>query len=578
MPQMAHDGQKELRAARSAGLHLLLSVGAFSAAVNLLNLTGPLFMMQVYDRVLGSRSVETLAALFAVVTFLFVMMGLLDLARTRVMARLAARFHAQMEGRVFRAALQDGAATGQAAATAAGPADLDAVQRLVGSPVMLALFDLPWVPMFLAGLFIFHPLLGAMACLGGFVLVITTLLNQLMSRDPLRQAHMSSQQADRAAAMYREEGELIGALGMRGATLSRWQRQRDDVAVASMRGADRASAFTVFSRVFRLFLQSALLAAGAWLVLKGEVTPGAMIASSVLMGRTLAPIEQIVGGWPLVQRGQDGWRRLAVLLSRRPPPPARTHLPRPAARLQATNLSVVPPGADVATLRGVNFTLQPGQAMGVIGSSGAGKSTLARALTGAWTPVGGSIRLDGATLDQYDPDVLGSLIGYLPQQVTLFDGTIAENIARLSPEPDSAAIVRAATQAAAHRMILDLPQGYDTPVSQAGARLSGGQIQRVGLARALYGEPVLFVLDEPNSNIDNEGSQALNVAIRAIKARGGSVIIMAHRPAAIAECDLLLVMEQGTVRAFGPRDEVLKSTVRNAQEIRTAPVAAGGAA
>ena len=333
MARTFHDGQKELRAARSAGWHLLLSVAAFSAAVNLLNLVGPLFMMQVYDRVLGSRSVETLAALFGVVAFLFVMMGLLDLARTRVMARIAARFHAQMEGRVFRAALQDGAATGQAAATAVGPADLDAVQRLIASPVMLALFDLPWVPMFLAGLFIFHPLLGAMACLGGLVLVITTLLNQLMSRDPLRQAHMAGQQADRTAAMYREEGELIGALGMRGATQTRWQRLRDDVADATMRGADRSSGFTVFSRVFRLFLQSALLAAGAWLVLRGEVTPGAMIASSVLMGRTLAPIEQIVGGWPLVQRGQDGWRRLGELLSRRPPPRrCRFRWPRDRAR------------------------------------------------------------------------------------------------------------------------------------------------------------------------------------------------------------------------------------------------------
>ncbi|WP_299361825.1 type I secretion system permease/ATPase [uncultured Paracoccus sp.] len=578
MRQAAQDGPSELRTARRAGWHLLLSVGVFSAAVNLLNLTGPLFMMQVYDRVLGSRSVETLTALFVLVTFLFLLMGLLDLARNRVMARIAARLHDRLEGRVFQAALQEGAQTGNRAATQAGLADLDAVQRLVASPVLLALFDLPWAPMFLAGLFIFHPLLGVVACLGGTVLVIVALLNQLMVREPLQQAQIAAQQADRAATLYRDEGELVGALGMRNASYARWQRLRDGAMLHGVRGADRAATFTVFSRTFRLFLQSALLAAGAWLVLQDQITPGAMIAASILMGRALAPIEQLVGGWALVQRAQDGWRRLGVLLSRRPAPAARTPLPRPVGRLQVTNLTVVPPGSSAPTLRGVSFTLQPGQALGVIGSSGAGKSTLARALTGTWAPAAGTIRLDGATLDQYDPDVLGGLIGYLPQHVTLFDGTIADNIARLSPNPDPDAVVRAATRAAAHQMILDLPLGYDTPLSQAGARLSGGQIQRLGLARALYNDPVLFVLDEPNSNLDNEGSQALNVAIRTVKARGGSVIIMAHRPAAIAECDLLLVMEHGAVRAFGPRDEILKSTVQNAGEIRRAQGAAGGTA
>ena len=319
-----------------------------------------------------------------------------------------------------------------------------------------------------------------------------------------------------------------------------------------------------------------MLAAGAYLVLKQEITPGAMIASSILMGRALSPIEQVVGGWSLVQRALDGWDRLAGLLTRRPPPVKHTPLPRPTARLEVRNLTVVPPGQNAPTLRGVSFDLAPGQALGVIGPSGAGKSTLGRALIGAWPVAGGSIRLDGATLDQYDPDVLGSLIGYLPQQVTLFDGTIAENIARLSPQPDPAQIVAAATAAAAHRMILDLPQGYDTPVTQSGGRLSGGQIQRIGLARALYADPVIFVLDEPNSNLDNDGSTALNLAIRNIKARGGAVIIMAHRPAAITECELLLMMDQGLRRAFGPRDEVLRSLVRNAEQITKAQGLGGG--
>ncbi|ARJ69649.1 type I secretion system permease/ATPase [Paracoccus contaminans] len=576
LPPGRQDGFAELRAARGGSLGLVGAVGLFSVAVNLLNLTGPLFMMQVYDRVLGSRSVPTLAALFALVAFLFAMMGLIDLARSRVMARVAMRFQDRLQARVFQAALADGAATGQAHAAAGGLRDLESVRALIASPVLMAMFDLPWAPLFLGGLYLFHPVLGITATIGGLVLVVTTILNQILTRRPLQEAVIAGQGADRAADLYRDEGELIGALGMRHATFLRWRGARERMANATMAGTDRGATFSIFSRTFRLFLQSALLAAGAWLVLRHEVTSGAMIASSILMGRALAPIEQIVGGWQLVQRAQDGWVRLGGLLSRRPPVPQRTPLPRPAARLEVSNLSVIPPGQASPTLRGVSFSLGPGQALGVIGASGAGKSTLARALIGAWPAAGGSIRLDGATLEQYEPDVLGRLIGYLPQQVTLFDGTIAENIARLDAAPDPQAVVRAATAAAAHRMILDLPQGYDTPIAQAGARLSGGQIQRVGLARALYEEPVLFVLDEPNSNLDNEGSEALNLAIRAIKARGGAVIIMAHRPAAIAECELLLVMNQGMRQAFGPRDEVLRSTVRNAETINRAKGAGTG--
>ncbi|MDT1060295.1 type I secretion system permease/ATPase [Paracoccus sp. CPCC 101403] len=576
LPPRAEIGRRELRQARAACWRLYIFVGIFSFAVNLLMLTGPLFMLQVYDRVLASRSVETLTALFLLVMFLFVLMGLLDLARSRVMSRISARFQDLIEGRVFIAALQDGAASGQDAVTKGGMRDLEALQRLIASPVLMALFDLPWAPLFLAAVYLFHPVLGAVATVGLVVLVISTLLNQWLSRDSLQKSTLASQQAERMSDLFRDEGELIGALGMRGATFRRWQVSRDQATAAMIEGQDRATGFAVFSRTFRLFLQSALLAAGAWLVLRQAVTPGAMIASSILMGRALAPIEQVVGGWSMVQRALDGWQRLGDLLSRRPPTLPRTPLPRPQGRLEVRNLTVVPPGQTAPTLRGVSFDLAPGQALGVIGPSGAGKSTLGRALIGAWPVAAGSIRLEGATLDQYDPDVLGSLVGYLPQQVTLFDGTIAENIARLSSTPDPAAIVAAATAAAAHRMILDLPLGYDTPVTHSGGRLSGGQMQRIGLARALYADPVVFVLDEPNSNLDNDGSAALNAAIRNIKARGGAVIIMAHRPAAITECDLLLMMDQGLPRAFGPRDEVLRSMVKNAEQINRTQGMGGG--
>lgn len=569
-------GLRELRAARRGTNQLFAAVFVFSAAVNILMLTGPLFMLQVYDRVLSSRSVETLTALSVLVLFLFILMGLLDSVRQRVMQRIATRFQERVERRVFSASLEDGAAAGNDAVAKGGMRDLEAVTRFMGSPVLMALFDLPWAPLFMAAVFFFHPLLGVVAMLGGTILVVSTLLNQWSGRQPLQESANAAQRAERMSDLYRDEGELIGSLGMRNATFHRWQQARDEATDAALKGSDRTTGFSVFSKTFRLFLQSAMLAAGAWLVLQQELSPGAMIASSVLMGRALAPVEQIVGGWALVQRAQDGWQRLSRLLTRRPAQIMHTTLPRPETRLDVNQLSVIPPGQRAPTLRGVSFVVEPGQAMGVIGPSGAGKSTLARAITGTWPPAAGSIRLGGATLDQYDPDVLGGLIGYLPQQVTLFDGTIAENIARLDPRPDPQKIVEAAKAAAAHQMILDLPQGYDTVVAQSGGRLSGGQIQRIGLARALYTDPVLFVLDEPNSNLDNQGSEALNTAIREMKKRGGTVIIMAHRPAAIAECELLLVLDQGGRRAFGPRDEVLKSMVKNAEQIKSAQGAGGG--
>lgn len=565
LPQI---GLLELRAARGAGWPLLLAVGVFSAVVNVLMLTGPLFMLQVYDRVLASRSVETLAALFLLVIFLFLLMGAIDLIRSRVMLRLAARFQDRMEERVFTASLRDGAMQGDAAAaTTGGSRDLDAVQRLIGSPVMLAIFDLPWVPLFLGALFLFHPLLGVVATAGGAVLIAATILNRIFSRTPLRHAADAGAQAQQMGDLYRGHGEPIAALGMREAIFQRWRTARMDMQQAAMQAGDVSAGFSVFSRSFRLFLQSAMLAAGALLVLRHELSPGAMIASSIMMGRALAPVEQLVGGWPMVQTAQDGWNRLAALLTRQPAEPARTVLPRPEARLEVRDLSVAPPAAGQPTLRGVSFSIAPGSALGVIGPSGAGKSTLARALIGAWQAGPGSIRLGGATLDQYGADRLGGLIGYLPQQVTLFDGTIAENIARMAKTPDADRVVAAARMAAAHQMILDLPQGYDTRISAASGRLSGGQLQRIGLARALYGDPVLLVLDEPNAHLDSQGSEAVNMAIRQVKAQGGAVVIMAHRPAAISECETLLVLEGGMRRAFGPRSEVLEQMVQNSAQI-----------
>jgi ATP-binding cassette subfamily C protein len=360
---------------------------------------------------------------------------------------------------------------------------------------------------------------------------------------------------------------MVQALGMRRDAFTRWMKARSQSLGGQIATADLTGTFSTITKTIRLMLQSAMLGLGALLVLRGELTPGAMIAGSILMGRALAPVELAIGQWPLVERARKGWDNLVRLLSEIPVEPPRTQLPKPQAKLEVQQLTVAPPGEQQAALRLISFPLLPGQACGVIGPSGSGKSTLARALTGIWRPAGGKIRLDGASIDQYGPDVLGSHIGYLPQRVTLFDGTIAENIARLSPQPDAEKVVEAARQADAHDMILKLPQGYDTQVSAAGGRLSGGQMQRIGLARAMYGDPVILVLDEPNSNLDNEGSEAVNKAIRGFKERGRTVLIMAHRPAAIKECDTLLMIENGQRAAFGPKEEVLQKMVKNHQQI-----------
>ncbi|RHZ92085.1 type I secretion system permease/ATPase [Cereibacter sphaeroides] len=560
-------GLEELRAVRRSSMGALTSVFLFSIFVNLLMLTGPLYMLQVYDRVLGSRSEETLLALSLLVTFLFVAMGVLDHARARVMARVGAGFQEKLDRRVFEAAVRRlSLAPGDPSAVAA-QRDLESVQRLWASPVLIALFDIPWTPFFLAAIFVFHPYMGWLAIGGGVVLVIVTILNQRLSEGPMQKANIVALQADRFAENLKSESEVVQALGMAGNGFDRWHKARAAALDANMAAADLTGAFGTLTKTLRLFLQSAMLGLGAWLVLQQELSAGAMIAGSILMGRALAPIESAIGQWALVQRASEGWRRLGELLTRQPIEPPRIALPRPRALIEAQNLSVVPPGEAVAVLRGVSFRLDPGQALGVIGPSGSGKSTLARALIGVWRPAAGKVRLDGAALDQYDPDVLGGYIGYLPQRVTLFEGTIAENIARLRGAPDGDAVVAAARKAAAHDMIVALPAGYDTRVSALGGRLSGGQIQRIGLARAMYGNPVFLVLDEPNSNLDNEGSLALNAAIRSMKQAGGSVFIMAHRPAAIQECDLLMVMENGMRAAFGQRDAVLRDMVKNHTEI-----------
>jgi ATP-binding cassette, subfamily C, bacterial len=553
------------------------SIGLFSVFVNLLMLTGPLYMLQVYDRVLGSRSEATLVALTLVIAALFAIMGLLDHARSRVAARVGATMQSRLDETVFRAGLARAVAAGERARPASGLRDLEAVQRLFASPVLFAVFDMPWAPVFIAAIFLFHPWLGWLALAGGAVLVALTALNQFATRRPEGEAAAIGMAADSFAETARQQAEAVQALGMTGAAAGRWSRLRERAIAAQLSSSDRVGAFATTSKSFRFCLQSAMLGLGAYLVIHGQLTAGAMIAASILLGRALAPVEQAIAGWPMVLRARTGWTSLKALLATVPKTAPPTALPRPRARLRVDQVTAFPPEAQKASLQMLSFALEPGQALGVIGTSAAGKSTLARVLTGLWRPAAGTVRLDGATLDQYEPETLGRLIGYLPQDVVLFDGTVAENIARLEEAPDAALVVAAAKKAGAHEMIVGLPQGYDTPVAAGGGRLSGGQKQRIGLARAFYGDPEVLVLDEPNSNLDAAGSDALNRAVRQAKEEGKVVIIMAHRPAGIAECDLILVLEDGAPKAFGPRDEVLKAQVRNYAQLARPVPAEGGA-
>lgn len=540
----------------------------FSVFVNILMLTGPLFMLQVYDRVLGSKSEETLMALFILVAALYFLMALLDFARGRVLARIGSRIQRSVESRVLTTVIRQAHGPRNSASLRNAPRDLEAVQGFYASPALQAVLDLPFTPIFFLAIFIFHPVLGWIGLAGGGFLLALALANQLVTTRMVRRAQLNSEAAHAFANEAINGSETVRAQGMLDNMLARWKSQQAKALGASMFATDWTGSFASTTRAARLFLQSLMLGAGAYLVLRNEITAGGMIAGTILLGRALAPVEQLIGQWNLVQRFRHSWASVNRLLSETPLEQPRTKLPVPASILQVANLTIVPPGGGKPTLRNVSFRLEPGQALGVIGRSGSGKSTLARAVTGLWPPAAGEIRLGGATLDQYDPEILGQRIGYLPQSVKLFPGTVAENIARMSTEPSAEAVVAAAQQANAHEMIMQLSKGYDTQVGEGFTQLSGGQMQRIALARALYCDPVLLILDEPNSALDADGSDALNATIRTFKDSSRSVVIMTHRPTAISECDQLLLIENGVTTDYGTRDDVLARRVKNAGNIR----------
>ena len=541
-----------------------LSVALFSAVVNLLMLTGPLYMLQVYDRVLPSRSVPTLLALSAFLVVAYTFQGMLDLVRARLVVRTAALLDHHLGGEVHEAVVRLSIAKRDGGDAHSPIRDLDQVRAFLTSSGPIAIVDLPWLPVFLVVCYLIHPWVGAVASLGALVLFVTTLVTERTARGPVRAAALETSARQAVIEATRRNSESATAMGMSRALAKRWSATNGRYQRAIQSATDVVTTHTTSTRTFRLLLQSILLGVGAYLVVQNELMPGAMIAASVMMSRAMAPLETAIANWRGFVGARDSAYRLSALLTRLNMSASVTQLPPPVKSIEVGHISVAPAGSEKPVLNDIHFGLNAGDALGIIGPSGSGKTSLLRVLVGIWQPLRGAVRLDGATYDQWERDQIGRHIGYMAQTAELFDGTIAENIARMDATPDDAAVLRAAEAAGLHDLIVRLPSGYDTPIGDDGHKLSAGQRQRVALARALYGAPFLVALDEPNANLDAKGEAALEQAVQSVKRRGGIVIVVAHRPTALAGCDQVLVVGNGTQLALGPRNDILNKVVRRA--------------
>jgi len=543
---------------------LFLFAALFSLAINTLLLAPSLYMLQVFDRVLASRSEETLAVLsLAAVVALFVMM-LLDVLRARLLAAAGASLDRRLGPRVLEGLMAQSA---RLAGTGYlhGLRDVATLRAFFSGQGLMAFFDAPWLPIFLLLICLFHPILGAAAFGGAVVMVMLAFLNERLTRGPFERAQTQARQAARFIEVGTRNADVVEALGMAPALSRRWSALNEAVLREHRRANAIGAGFSGFTKFARQLIQLVMLGIGAHLVLSQHVTAGIMMAGTILLGRALAPVETLVASWRGLIEARAAWRRLRTLLSEHVQEEAGTELPAPLGALKVEQLVFRLPKVERPILRGVSFSLEAGEALGVIGPSASGKSTLARLIVGVWKPASGTVRLDGADVSAWPRERLGPYLGYLPQDVELFTGTVAQNIARLG-EPDAAAVIRAAQRAHVHELILRLPQGYDTEMGEAGAALSPGQRQRVALARALYGgpsgSPRLVVLDEPNASLDHEGDEALLRALADLKAQRATVVIVAHRPSMLRGVDKLLVMNEGTVQLFGPRAEVLARLTR----------------
>jgi ATP-binding cassette subfamily C protein len=542
-----------LRACRNA----FIGVGIMSCMINLLYLTGSIFMLEIYDRVLPSRSVPTLVGLVILAGGLYVAQGVLDLIRGRILVRIGTSLDEALSGRVFETVVRLPLIAGGRNEGLQPLRDLDNIRSFLSSMGPGAFFDLPWLPFYLAICFAFHVLIGLTALAGAIILVILTVLTEFMTRKPAREAMGLAARRNDLAAASRRNAEVLVAMGMSGRLTKRWSVANENYLTGNQRTSDVAGGLGATAKVMRMTLQSAVLGVGAYLVIHQEATAGVIIAGSILSARALAPVDLAIAHWKGFVAARQSWQRLNRLLGSLPAQGIPTRLQAPSKRLSVEGVSIVPPGEQKLIVQDVTFALEAGNGLGVIGPSGSGKSSLVRALVGVWQPARGKVRLDAAALDQWSSDVLGRHVGYLPQDVELFAGTVAQNICRFDPEPIAENIIAAAKQAGVHEMIVKMSDGYDTQVGEQGVSLSAGQAQRVALARALYGEPFLIVLDEPNSNLDTEGDEALTRAVRAARERGAIVVVVAHRPIGIEAVDMLLVLKDGRMQAFGPKDQVL---------------------
>lgn len=551
-----------LKAALRACQLGVIAVGAFTAVINILALSGSIFMLEVYNRVLPSRSLPTLAVLCALILLLLVCQGALDLIRTRLLVRMGTYLHEQICGQAFRCMVVLPVKTGPAGLRAQPVRDLDSVRSFLSGPGPGALFDLPWIPFYLTMLFMFHAYLGLVALIGAILVVLLTILTEAFSRCPLSMASGRAQERDSFAELSRRNGETIVALGMGERMAQRWRLIDHQVSSNQRRASDITQGFAAISRTLRLITQSAMLAVGAILVIQQQATGGLIVASAILAARALAPIDVAITHWRGFVSARQSWRRLSAALGAVPDQPELLALAAPKGRLSVEQITVVPPGGLMPVLHDVCFELRAGDALGVVGPSASGKSSLARALVGVWGAAKGIVRLDGAGLDQWPAEDLGVHVGYLAQQVELFEGSIADNICRFDPAAHADDIRKAAEAADVHELIISLPDGYQTRVGAATAALSQGQLQRVALARALYREPFLVVLDEPNASLDTAGEEALSHAIRGIRERGGIAVVISHRQSALVSVSHILLMGGGRVQRFGLRDDVIRPKPR----------------
>lgn len=551
-----------------------MAVAGFSGLINILMLSGSLFMLQVYDRVLPSRSVPTLVALIVMVAILYLFQGVLEAVRARVLARVGAGIDEIISGRVFGCLIRLPLRTRDRGEGLQALRDLDQVSGFLSGAGPAALFDLPWIPLYIGICFLFHPWIGVAALAGAVLLIALTVATDRLVRGPTKAMSGHSTRRSAIAQASARNAEVLTAMGMGERMAMRWSQANGDFREAQERASDVTSGFGSVSRILRMMLQSMVLALGAYLVIHQQATPGIIIAGSILTSRALAPIELAIAHWKGFLNARQSWRRLDELFAAMPVGENAMELPAPTGDLTVEGVSVVAPGDRRLLVQDIDFSLQAGSGMGVIGPSGSGKSSLARALVGVWPLMRGKVRLDGAALEQWPAQSLGRHIGYLPQDVELFAGTVGQNISRFEDNAAAETIIAAAKAAGVHEMILRLPEGYQTEIGEGGAALSAGQRQRIALARALYRDPFMVVLDEPNSNLDASGDLALTQAIERIKARGGIVIVVAHRPSALAALDHLLVLGGGRQQGFGLKSEI----ARQAMQPVAAPLHAVGAA